>query len=102
MNSRIEEPGSNLQRMSNQKLSCPVCGRGVNYHTELESVTCVNVAKDRPTQHSTQASISGCFRCLEQETAIRQLWSIIQNREHPTCLSWRCTSCNQERKLSIT
>ena|SRR5208282_1683132 len=104
MNSRIEEPGSNLQRMSNQELICPVCGRGVNYHTELESLTCVHVARISPIQSDTQTSnmkSERCDKCLEQENALTQLWSIIEDRAHPTNLTWRCTNCNQERKLTI-
>src|SRR5208282_1960484 len=104
MMSRIEEPGSDLQRMSNQELICPVCGRGVNYHTELESVTCVNIGRITPTQHDTQNSITEskvCEKCVEQETALTQLWSIIEDRAHPTSITWRCTNCNRERQLTI-
>jgi len=103
MNSRIKEPGSNLQRMLNQELTCPICGRGVNYHTEQESVTCVNIGRITPIQYA-QVPITesnGCDKCAEEENALTQLWSIIQDRAHPTNFTWRCTNCNKERQLRI-
>lgn len=98
----LTEP--NIQPASNQKLICPICQRDVKNHTELESVTCVNVGKITTTQNNIRVLITeskGCDRCLEQERALKQLWSLIQDRAHPTNFTWRCTNCNQERQLSI-
>ncbi|HYW02294.1 MAG TPA: hypothetical protein VE862_12555 [Candidatus Acidoferrum sp.] len=95
---------SNPHRASNQTLICPICERGVENHTELESITCVNIGRTR-TQNDAQDPITqleACDKCLEQETALKQLWSLIQDRAHPTNCTWRCTSCNQERQLTIT
>src|SRR5208337_1917252 len=93
----------NIQRASNQtKLVCPICERAVENHTERESITCVNIERIAPVH--TQESITqleACDKCLEQETALRQLWLLIEDRAHPTNFTWRCTNCNQERELSI-
>jgi hypothetical protein len=102
MMSRAEEPKRNIQRAPNEVLTCPVCGRDVNNHTELESITCVHVAKVIPTQiENFNTEPKMCEKCFEQETAFRKLWSLIQDRAHPTVLSWRCTNCNQERQLTV-
>ena len=88
------------ERASTQTLVCPICERAVENHTELESTTCVNIAKITAIQVSTTEP-KLCDKCLEQETALRQLWSLIQDRAHPTNFTWRCTNCNQERQLNI-
>ena len=97
---------SKIHRVSNQtKLVCPVCERAVENHTELESITCVNIRRITPIQHDAQdliIQLEACDKCLEQETALTQLWSLIQDRAHPTNFTWRCTNCNQERQLSIS
>ena len=97
----LTEP--NRQRASAQTLVCPVCERAVENHTELESITCVNIGRITPIQHAQGSTTESkvCDKCLEQETALSQLWSLIQDRAHPTNFTWRCTSCNQERQLSI-
>ena len=99
----LTEP--NLKRASEQTLICPICERAVENHTELESMTCIHVGNITPIQHDAQDTITqleACDKCLEQENALRQLWSLIQDRAHPTNFTWRCTSCNQERQLSIS
>ena len=85
------------------QLTCPVCDRDVANHTEQESVTCVNVSKINPTKpiRDTIAQSKGCSQCDEQEAAITQLWSRIHGRAHPTRFAWHCTSCNNERELTI-
>ena len=101
--SRIEEPKRNIQPVSNEVLICPVCERDVSNHTELESITCVHVGRSAPIQSETASTESKmCEKCFEQEAAVRKLWSLIQDRAHPTVFSWRCTNCNQERQLSIS
>ena len=47
------------------------------------------------------AMAEGCFECRKQGAALRDLWSQVENRAHPTHFAWHCSTCNQNRWLVV-
>ena len=94
--SKIQDIGKVLDKIRGRGCKCLEARRQrwISRMLEMESIR-------QSVRQTTQTSEVECPMCVEQEQAFRKLWSQVQDRAHPTDLSWRCETCGNENHISV-